>query len=93
MKRKALKFLVHWKGYPVKERTWEPLDYVKECDAFQEYLLKHPELEDQIQKKGSVMVNHRHSPETEGTPEDPGRSMERIQDETKRRKEKRKIRR
>ena len=40
-----------------------------------------------------VMVNHWHSPETEVTPEDPGRLMERIQDETKRRKEKRKIRR
>ena len=66
MKRKALKFLVHWKGYPVEEWTWEPLNYMKECDAFQEYLLKHPELEGQIQKKGSVMVNHQHSPETEG---------------------------
>lgn len=28
MDRGKIKYLVHWKGYPVSERTWEPAENV-----------------------------------------------------------------
>ncbi|GKT30010.1 hypothetical protein ADUPG1_005368, partial [Aduncisulcus paluster] len=42
--KETMEFLVHWAGYDVSERTWEPLSEVDDTIALEEYLQEHPEL-------------------------------------------------
>ena len=38
-----LKYLVHWKGYPIKERTWEPVENLSNSQKYiDKFHKKHP---------------------------------------------------
>ena len=38
-----LKYLVHWKGYPIKERTWEPIENLSNCQKYiDKFYKKYP---------------------------------------------------
>lgn len=41
--RGRLQYLVHWKGYPKEERTWEPVRNLSNAqDAINKFHKKHP---------------------------------------------------
>ena len=40
------RFLVHWKGYPSEEDTWEPLSHLNDGPQLREYLVRMGEEED-----------------------------------------------
>lgn len=43
MYRGKLKYLVHWKGYPIEERTWEPVENLSNSQEYiDEFHKKHP---------------------------------------------------
>lgn len=43
MYRGKLKYLVHWKGYPIEERTWEPIKNLSNSQEYiDEFHKKHP---------------------------------------------------
>ena len=43
--RKTLQYLVHWAGYPISERTWEPRDTLMEDapEAIEDFYKVHPD--------------------------------------------------
>ncbi|GKT20660.1 hypothetical protein ADUPG1_004424, partial [Aduncisulcus paluster] len=49
--KETMEFLVHWAGYDVSERTWEPLSEVDDTIALDEYLQEHPELVEIVGEK------------------------------------------
>src|SRR5712671_748698 len=54
-RRKALQYLIKWKGYPSSDNTWEPVDNVHAPEIVKQYHQRRP-LEDKSKKK-SPRVN------------------------------------
>jgi hypothetical protein len=57
--RKTVKYLVHWKGYDIHDRTWEPFSQLTNCpDKLSEFHRRNPkkprarEFRDEILKEG-----------------------------------------
>ena len=43
MRRGRLQYHIHWKGYPVSERSWEPVEFVQHCpDLIRSFHEAHP---------------------------------------------------
>jgi hypothetical protein len=40
-KRTELEFKIRWAGYSPEDDTWEPWEYVRDCDAVQLFLYEH----------------------------------------------------
>src|SRR5712671_5473086 len=51
-RRKALQYLIKWKGYPSSDNTWEPVDNVHAPEIVKQYHQRRP-LEDKSKKKSS----------------------------------------
>lgn len=43
--RRKHEFLVQWKGYPIKEATWEPYSTVRDLKALDRWEAKHGRLD------------------------------------------------
>src|SRR5712672_2861260 len=48
--RKTLQYLIKWKGYPLSDNTWEPVDNVHAPEIVKQYHQRHP-LEDKSKRK------------------------------------------
>ena len=44
MSRGKLQYHVHWKGYPIADRTWEPAEFLENAaELVQDFHREHPE--------------------------------------------------
>jgi hypothetical protein len=43
-RKRSMTFCVRWAGHDSSEDTWEPWENVKDCEALDRYIQRHPEL-------------------------------------------------
>ena len=67
-KRTLLQFKIRWAGYGPEDDTWEPWEFVRDCDAVQLFLYKHPNPRIRKLAKSSFVPPDQREPEFEEDP-------------------------
>ena len=69
-KRTQLEFKIRWAGYGPEDDTWEPWEFVRDCDAVQLYLYSHPNPRIRKLAKSSFIPPSNRAPEDSEEEED-----------------------
>jgi hypothetical protein len=64
-KRTLLEFKIRWAGYGPEDDTWEPWEFVRDCDAVQLFLYEHPNPRVRKLAKSSFVPPAQREPEFE----------------------------